>query len=151
MTRWATGGHLQTDLRTSWRASRSTKGFDSLMALRPDPLEAVHHGGLGHAKRQPSLDLELERDVELSHQLFLLLRDIFFAVELDLKGELSHQRQVLATGAPQGDVAFGQHALAEVQLTEREEHLLDDASIDRPGSVNVPGPWQLTSVRESAC
>ena len=33
--------------------------FDSLMALRPDPLEAVHHGGLGHAKRQPSRDLAL--------------------------------------------------------------------------------------------
>jgi len=33
--------------------------FDSLMTLRPDPFEAVHHGGLGHAKRQPSRDLAL--------------------------------------------------------------------------------------------
>src|ERR1700722_866135 len=107
----------------------SGSASESLMALRSRPLEAVHHGGLGHAERKPVFYLVLQRDVELGDELLLLFRDILLSVELDLKGELPHQRQVFATGPPQRDIAFGEHALAEVQFSQREKYFLDNPSI----------------------
>src|SRR4029077_851661 len=103
----------------------------SLMGLRSRSLEAVHHAGLGYAKRKPVLYLALQHDVELDDKLFLLFRDVLLSVELDLEGELPHQRQVFTAGPPQRDVAFGEHALAEVQFSQREKYFLDNPSIDQ--------------------
>src|ERR1700757_2676804 len=125
---WAIEARAAAD---SAAGTASTGGLRaaSLMALRHVSVESVNHGCLSHAERQPIFHIALERDIELSNKLLLFFSYVFFAVKLDLEGELSHQGLMLAASAPQGDVAFGDNTLTEVELPEREQNLLDDASV----------------------
>src|SRR5450631_2742140 len=104
-------------------------GSVSLMALGLVAVEAVHHAGLGDAQRQPVRHIILQGDVELGGQLLLLVGDIFAACELHLEGEFSHQRLMLAAGAPYPDVTLADQPFAEVQLTKRKQHLFYDAPV----------------------
>jgi hypothetical protein len=70
------------------------------MALGLVPPEAVNHARLGYAEREPILYVLLQRYIELRSKLFLLYGYVFPAIELDLEGEFSHQRLMLATRAP---------------------------------------------------
>src|SRR5208337_27423 len=101
----------------------------SLMALRCISFQAVYHSRFRHAEREPILHCVLQGKVECRYQLLLFLRDIFFAGELDLESELSDQRLVLATGAPQPDVALAHQSFAEIQLPERKQYFFDDAFV----------------------
>src|SRR5450631_4395071 len=104
---------------------------DSLMALWRGSVEAVDHGRLGHAEREPVGDRVLKRDIEVRAEPLLFGGDGFLAVELRLKGELTHQRPVFTPCPPEADVAFGRQPLAEIELADRQEHLLDDAPVDQ--------------------
>src|SRR5271156_1318526 len=97
----------------------------SLMALGLVPLEPIDHARFGHTERKPILYLFLQRYIKLRGKLLLLFGYVLSAIELDLEGELSHERLVLAACAPQRDVAFGNDAFSEVELTKRQEHLLN--------------------------
>src|SRR5579864_8426903 len=112
-------------------ASRCKASFGplSLMALGLVPLKTVDRARLGHAEHKPILYVLLQGNVELGGQSLLLFGYVLFAIELYLEGELSHQRLMLATGAPQPDVALGNYTFSEVQLTQRQEHLLHDAFV----------------------
>src|SRR5579863_6014549 len=96
----------------------------SLMALGLVPLETVDHACFGHAERKPILNVLLQGDVEIGGQLLLLSAYFLSAIELHLESELAHQRLVLAAGAPQPDVALGDYAFSEIQLTQRQQHFL---------------------------
>src|SRR5579863_403477 len=89
----------------------------SLMALGLVPLETVNHARLGHAEGEPILDVLLQGHVELRGQFFLLFSYVRFVIELYLERKLPHQRLMLAACAPQPDVALGDDAFPEVQLT----------------------------------
>jgi hypothetical protein len=99
------------------------------MALGVVSVEAVDHARLGYAERQPIPHIQLEGDVELGDKFLPLFGYVLFAIELDLEGELSHQRLMLAAGAPQSDVALSNYTFAKVQVTQRQQHLLHDASV----------------------
>src|SRR5208337_2025270 len=125
------GGHSRNRVVVWGRTNAAyVSGADlavaSLMALGWVALQTVNHPRLGCAQRDPVLHVLLKRDVELLVKFLGLLLKILFAVELELIGELSHQRHMLAASAPQRHIALAQHAFAEVELTEFQENLLDN-------------------------
>src|SRR5664280_2141058 len=79
----------------------------SFNTLRSIAVHAVNHSGLGCAERDPVLHVELQRNEELLAQLLCLFVDPPLAIKPGLVGELSHQRPMFASSAPQRDVARG--------------------------------------------
>src|SRR5580693_2893552 len=128
--------HKRLPARPICRAQTSRADLDCycgtlLVALGLGSIEAVHHCCLGDPQREPILYFSLEAHVELRYQLFLFLRDVFLAGKFQLEGELAHQRLVLATSAPQTDVALAHESFTEIQLAERQQDFLNNASIDQ--------------------
>src|ERR1700688_3374755 len=119
----------------------------SLMVFGLVAHEAIDYARLGHAEREPRFDVALQRDVELGGAFLLIFSDALPAIELELEGKLAHQRLVVASGTPQRDIALGEHTLAEVQLAERQQHLLDNAAVYQGDFLPVR-PLQLGESRK---
>src|SRR5271165_6714505 len=133
MRNWRKTSKTVTFARASATNAFSSTGrlFASLMALRCVSFQSVHHCGFRYTQREPVFYLVLQRKVELRRQLFGFVGHQFAERELHLERELAHQLLMLATGAPQADIALAHHALAEVELAQWQQHFLDDALIDQ--------------------
>src|SRR3974390_3064633 len=133
MRNWRKTSKTVTFARASATNAFSSTGglIASLMALRCVSFQSVDHCSFRYPQREPVLHLILQRKVELSRQLLGLVGQQFPERELHLEGELAHQLLMLAASAPQADVALAHHALAKVQLAQRQQHFFDDALIDK--------------------
>src|SRR5438093_3805215 len=101
----------------------------SLMRLRGIALETIDDTRLGCPDGHPVAREILHGEEKLLDAALHLRVQVVLAVELRLERVLTHQRGVVAPDPPEAEVVLGHHTLAEVDLPEVEEHLLDDGLI----------------------
>src|SRR5215467_9643158 len=89
-------------------------------------LEPIDDAGLGRAQGYPVVGVTLHGHEELLDAALHLGVQIVLPVELGLEGILADEGGVIAPRPPKGEVVLGDHALAEVDRAEIEEHLLND-------------------------
>src|SRR5262245_44084440 len=120
------------------------------MALRRVSLQVVDDPRLGGPERDPLARGLLERDEERVAALARLLVELPGALEARLEGELADEELVVAALAPEGRVALRDHALAEVELAEVHQDLLDDRLVDEIDPVG-PRTLERRQAREETC
>src|SRR6266542_1975478 len=101
----------------------------SLMSLGGISLETIDDARLRGAHGDPVAREILHGQEELLDATLHLRVQVVLPVELRLERVLADERRVVAPGPPQAEVVLRDHALAEVELAEVEEHLLDDGLV----------------------
>src|SRR5262249_58018929 len=112
-------------------ARQATKADRSFVGLRWIALHAIGRAGLGGGERQPVGGSLLQLDEEALADMQRLVADALRAVEAQLEGKLADEGVVIAARTPQAEIGHRPRAMAEVELANVLQQLLDDALVDQ--------------------